>query len=267
MHQIQTESDSMCRYNNETPHPEKWYSSEPEVVKPEWFSGKIDVKDAILVFTKSDYNYFIDSCSYHPLRVNFPGAIEGKRGLNHLLVLSSFGAPAAGMLIESLIASGIRRIFMVGEAGSISPDVKIGKIFVPTWGLREEGTSYHYLPPKVIPKPSAKLLNKLREAFKDVEFAEGGIWSIDAPFRETREKILRYSKMGVVGVDMECTALMAISMHRKVEFAAVLLITDELSSGKWVQGWKSHVVKRSKEILVQRLLKLLGKETGNVKKA
>jgi purine-nucleoside phosphorylase len=67
------------------------------------------------------------------------------------------------------------------------------------------------------------------------------------------DKVQRFAEMGVLAVEMECTALMAIAMYRNVDFAAALVITDELFRGEWTQGFGSPDVIRQQEFLCQTL--------------
>lgn len=162
------------------------------------------------------------------------------------------------MLLECLIATGLQNVVMMGEAGSITPTCTIGDIFLPTWGLREEGTSYHYLSPDIQPSPSSELLTSLRHGLRElkVEWQEGGIWTIDAPFRETHEKIAAYADNDVCAVEMESTALMSIAMYRNVDFAAILAISDELYDKTWAPGFDSEQLKRTKDVLVEAIEKV-----------
>jgi len=167
-------------------------------------------------------------------------AIEGRgEGLRVLVAQSYFGAPAAVTALELLIASGIRRFLVYGGAGSITHRLRIGDVLIPTWGVREEGTSYHYMPEEYVPKPSRHLASRLRRAMFSTltlhgsRVMEGGVWSTDAIFRETEDKALRYANEGVLGVDMESTALMTVAEYRGVELAIALVITDELTPPEW----------------------------------
>ena len=149
------------------------------------------------------------------------------------------GAPAAAMAMELLIAAGVKKFVLFGGCGAIHPSVRIYDIVIPTWGVREEGTSYHYLPPDVIPRPSGKAVKTLYEELTPtaqrlgIALHLGGVWTTDAIFRETRDKVERYSSMKVLGVDMESTALMSIAMYRGAELGIALVVTDELHGGKW----------------------------------
>lgn len=167
-------------------------------------------------------------------------AIEGREeGLRVLVAQTYFGAPAAVITLELLAASGIRKFLVYGGAGSLTRELRIGDVLIPTWGVREEGTSYHYMPEEYVPKPSEALASKLKENLHNTltlqgsRVVEGGVWSTDAIFRETEDKIRNYAGRGVMGVDMESTALMTVAEYRGVELAIALIITDELSSLRW----------------------------------
>ncbi|MEX0569200.1 MAG: nucleoside phosphorylase [Candidatus Njordarchaeota archaeon] len=174
----------------------------------------------------------------------------------------SIGAPASTLSLELLIGSGAKKIIIIGGAGSIHPDIKIGDILIPTWGLREEGTSYHYMPPEYIPKPDSALKEKLKKEIEsikqeDINIIEGGIWSIDAIFRETRDKVRAYRREGIIGVDMESTALMTVAHYRGIALAIALIITDELRDETWTYEWESEKIIRSEKIAALGALKAL----------
>lgn len=52
---------------------------------------------------------------------------------------------------------------------------------------------------------------------------------------------------GGLAVEKECTALMSIALFRGIEFGALLVITDELFSGKWKTGFNTPEVQSTRE--------------------
>ena len=48
--------------------------------------------------------------------------------------------------MEQLIAGGVKKIIATGCCGALFAD-KEGDFYIPISALRQEGTSYHYLPP------------------------------------------------------------------------------------------------------------------------
>lgn len=145
------------------------------------------------------------------------------------IVTLPVGAAAACMIAEELIACGARSIVVVGAAGSLQHDLPIGSVVVPTRAVREEGTSYHYLPPEAPAEASVESLGALRSAWRhSSELREGPHWTTDAPYREHKERIAAYREAGVLSVDMEVSALYAVARHRGVSCVAILAISDEL---------------------------------------
>lgn len=70
--------------------------------------------------------------------------VDGKR----LAVMHpGVGAPMAAGLLEEAIALGCKKFIACGGAGVLEKDVAVGHIVVPASAVRDEGTSYHYLPP------------------------------------------------------------------------------------------------------------------------
>ncbi|ABM80519.1 phosphorylase [Hyperthermus butylicus] len=107
------------------------------------------------------------------------------------------------LALELLIAAGVEKLVVFGGAGAIHPPrVKIYDLVVSTWGIREEGTSYHYLPPGVVPKPSEDMVKLLVDALSPVAqrlgigLHIGGVWTTDAVFRETRDKVESTARKG-----------------------------------------------------------------------
>ncbi|MGI8687355.1 MAG: nucleoside phosphorylase [Thermomicrobiales bacterium] len=148
------------------------------------------------------------------------------------------GAPMAVSALELLIEAGARTFIVAGIAGSLTPDVPIGGIVIPTSALREEGTSYHYLAPDVEPVPDAELIEALVMATESrgITPGVGRVWTTDAIFREMGWKVRRYGAAGILAVEMELSALLAVAQVRGVRLAAVLAISDELFH-PWTPGW------------------------------
>jgi|Deesub1362B_J571_1020462.scaffolds.fasta_scaffold00003_162 uridine phosphorylase len=172
------------------------------------------------------------------------GYIGKYRGRDILVLKPCFGAPASIFLFELAIAAGAERFIFLGEAGAIHSDLAITDYVVPDWGVREEGTSYHYRPADYKPIINTPLLKRLLDVLATFPHGyrvhRGGVWSIDAPFRETRDKINRYREMGVLCVEMEATAFMTVADYRGVDLAILLVISDELYGEEWRTGWETR---------------------------
>jgi uridine phosphorylase len=174
----------------------------------------------------------------------------------------ALGAPAAVMLLERLIALGARAVVGVGSCGSLQFEAPIGRVILPDSARVEEGTSSHYLGPGVCTMPDPDLVGALRGALLGDQLAplEGRIWTIDAPFRETKRKVMAYREEGILGVDMEASALMTAASFRKIPFASLLVVSDEIGSLTWKRGFGEPVYRetlaRAARVAVQVLAAL-----------
>jgi uridine phosphorylase len=146
-----------------------------------------------------------------------------------------FGASNCVALAEELASFGMKRALFVGYCGSLQQGVRAGDIIVPLEAIREEGTSFHYLPPDISARPHQDIQDVILDCLQrnKVPYRQGAIWTTDAIYRETRRKVKRYQDAGVLGVEMELAALFAFGMAQKVAIGGVLVVTDELSSGRW----------------------------------
>lgn len=158
------------------------------------------------------------------------------------------GAPYAAMLLETLIARGARRIIFLGWCGAISEKARVGDIILPTSAIIDEGTSKHYAPGNIYSRPSDALVAKARQLLgaNTLNFHEGVIWSTDAIYRETREKVVYFQKKDVLAVEMETSALFTVARFREVELGAILVVSDELSTGQWRPGFKDQHFKQAR---------------------
>jgi hypothetical protein len=150
------------------------------------------------------------------------------------------GAPYAVMLAETLIAWGARQIVFLGWCGAISQAVEIGDMVVPTSALIDEGTSRHYLPDIRESAPAAALVEHVSGicASDGLVVHKGPVWTTDAPFRETRAKVLAYQSRGVLAVEMEASSLFSLGAFRLADVAALLVASDDLSGLSWRPGFK-----------------------------
>jgi uridine phosphorylase len=163
----------------------------------------------------------------------------------------SVGAPMAVLTLEKLVALGARRIIICGWCGALAETVRAGDILLPTWALSEEGTSGHY-PVESQPESSPALRQALAKHLRARNIApiSGPVWTTDAPFRETWDKVRAYGRQSLLGVEMEFAALCSVAAFREVDLAAVLLVSDELWRQPWQPGFKDKKFKqRSRQVV------------------
>jgi hypothetical protein len=125
-------------------------------------------------------------------------------------------------------ASGCRLLLSVTSAGQITPIGPTPYFVLIDRALRDEGTSYHYLPPAIFAEaPDARLLAGVEEtvrALPAIALYRGATWTTDAPYRGTEAAITGARDLGALAVEMEAAALYAFSAatgHCVVCFAHV----------------------------------------------
>jgi uridine phosphorylase len=153
------------------------------------------------------------------------------------------GAPMAAGLLEEAIAFGCRKFIACGGCGVLEKDIAVGHIIVVSGAVRDEGTSYHYLPPgrEVVANGAGvdALVNTLDG--RGIPYRVGKTWTTDAPYRETSKKIARRRGDGCLTVEMESAALIAVAQFRQAIFGQALYGGDDLSGTEWDnREWQSR---------------------------
>jgi uridine phosphorylase len=159
------------------------------------------------------------------------------------LVHPGVGAPLAAGFLEELIALGCRAFVAAGGAGVLVPELGLGHVIVPTAAIRDEGTSYHYLPPgrEVAADPAAVAAIIATLVHHNVPYVTGKTWTTDALYRETRTKLARRVAEGCLTVEMEAAACFAVAAFRGVPFGQLVYAGDDLSGEQWDErGWVRH---------------------------
>jgi purine-nucleoside phosphorylase len=78
-----------------------------------------------------------------------------------------------------------------------------------------------------------------------VPWQEGRVWSTDSPYRESRDLLARLGQeQGIVAIDMEYSALCTVALFRGIEFAALMLVSDELWEKEWRPGFSTPTFRR-----------------------
>ncbi|MEA1967007.1 MAG: nucleoside phosphorylase, partial [Thermodesulfobacteriota bacterium] len=209
---------------------------------------------AAMISTEPDFRYIRASAGKGDTKSFFMSTLftvlNGEQGVS--FVGPYMGSPYAAMLLESLIAKGSDKIVVLGWCGAISESVKTGDIIVVESAVSDEGTSRNYIDSKEeFPSllPSEGLTRDLVEELEkqELSFKKGKIWTTDAIYRETAKKIAFFREKGAVAVEMECSALFSVAKYRKKDVAALLVVSDEVSSLNWKPGFRNKRFKEARK--------------------
>jgi uridine phosphorylase len=145
------------------------------------------------------------------------------------------GAPVSAGLLEEAIAFGCRKFMACGGCGVLEKDIAVGHLIVVSGAVRDEGVSYHYLPPAREVNANESAVQALIKTLdqREIPYRVGKTWTTDAPYRETPDKIARRREEGCMTVEMESAALIAVAQFRNVIFGQALYGGDDLSGVEW----------------------------------
>lgn len=145
------------------------------------------------------------------------------------------GAPLAIGLLEEMIAHGCTKFIVCGGCGVLDKEIAVGHLLLPLAAIRDEGTSYHYLPPsrEVQQNPqAAQAIEKTLQAHH-IEYLRTKTWTTDAFYRETVDKIKLRKAEGCLCVEMEAAAFFAVAEYRNVTLGQILYGGDAVIEGDW----------------------------------
>lgn len=225
--------------------------------------------DAVLVLIRTDLDYLLTlnaSAKTVPYDMGIFKLyrIMHENGGSLSLAGPFLGAPHAVMGMEKLIVLGAKRIWVLGWCGSLQPHLRIGDLVVPDSAISEEGTSKHYPIGEIPPKASEELNQMIENTLKNngQTFFKGEVWTTDAPYRETPEKVEFHQKSEVLAVEMEMSALMTLALYRGVKLGGLLVVSDELFNMKWQTGFSNPKLKRASRFAGELLARLATFQNG-----
>jgi uridine phosphorylase len=152
------------------------------------------------------------------------------------------GAALAAASLEEVIQLGCQKFIACGGCGVLDKDLAVGELVVVTGAVRDEGVSYHYLPPdrKVVASEAGLQALVGTMSQRGIPYRAGLTWTTDAPYRETPNRIAKRREEGCLTVEMECAGMMAVAQFRGAVFGQVLYAGDNLSGAEWDnRAWQS----------------------------
>lgn len=150
------------------------------------------------------------------------------------------GASFAVLLAEELFACGCELLLSITSSGQITPLGEPPYFILIDRALRDEGTSYHYLPASEFSELAPQLRQLFNGGLQDSALTvyTGATWTTDAPFRETAEAIHHAQTLGILAVEMEAAALYAFAAAQQCAVVCFAHVTNQLAqkSGDFEKG-------------------------------
>jgi uridine phosphorylase len=141
------------------------------------------------------------------------------------------GASFAVLVAEELFASGCEFLISVTSAGQVVAVAEPPYFVLIDKALRDEGTSYHYLPPGDFSRLGSGLISTLEPVLTHapVRMYRGATWTTDAPFRETASALAHCRDLGIMAVEMEAAALYAFAEARQKPVVCLAHVTNRMA--------------------------------------
>lgn len=152
-------------------------------------------------------------------------------GREYGIVGCAVGASYAVLVAEQLFASGCRLLVSITSSGQVATLGPPPYFILIERALRDEGTSYHYLPsgPEYAEADPA-LLSIAEDALATTNepVERGATWTTDAPYRETVDAIAAARADGILAVEMEAAALYAFAEARCKAVLCFAHVTNQM---------------------------------------
>jgi uridine phosphorylase len=151
-------------------------------------------------------------------------------GITCGIIPRTIGGPYAVLIAEQLAAAGAELIIGLTSAGRVSSELPLPRLVVVTGAIRDEGTSFHYLPATskgvACTAPGVLPIFELELASSGWTVLCGKIWTTDAPYRETRTQLENWASEDVLAVEMQAASLFAFGAARGVAAASVAMVSN-----------------------------------------
>lgn len=162
----------------------------------------------------------------------YTGTYKGKRVS---VMGTGMGMPSIGIYSHELIQFyGVKNLIRVGSCGSIQEKAKVGTILMAQGACTDSNYAHQYnLPGTYSAIADYTLLKNAQEIAEKEGFAYivGNILSSDVFYTETPEW-KQWSKMGVLGIEMESYALYCEAARAGVRALGIFTVSDSIVTGE-----------------------------------
>jgi uridine phosphorylase len=187
-----------------------------------------------------------------------------KKTKGNVGVLSNFGigAPVVVSLAEEMISFGVKRFVILSWGGALQKNLTTGDIVINDSAICDDGVSHHYIKSDERAYADKTLKNKIENELtkQNVNFYSGATWTTDAPYRETKEEILKYQSENIQTVEMEIAGLFTLGQVRNVQVASILIVADSLANLTWQMPNDMKRINQSFEIAYRTAIHVLNQD-------
>jgi DeoD family purine-nucleoside phosphorylase len=147
---------------------------------------------------------------------------------------TGMGCPGATIVFEELIQLGCKKLIRVGTCGGLQPSHALGDLIVALTAVPADSTAMHLVADEPhCPTASWELVHEAVHLAKhrDQHLHVGPIVSSDLFYNPNEGQYERWSKRGVLAVEMEAAALFTVGALRGVQTGCLLTVSDIVVEG------------------------------------
>ncbi len=151
---------------------------------------------------------------------------------------TGMGCPGAAIVFEELVQLGVKKLLRVGTCGGLQPDHALGDLIVALTAVPADSTAAHLVANEAhCPTASWELIHEAVHVAKtsDLQLRVGPIVSSDLFYNPDDGQYERWSKRGILAVEMEASVLFTIGALRRVQSGCLLTVSDIVVEGEFVR--------------------------------
>ena len=184
--------------------------------------------------------YIAENFLTNPILINNVRGVQGYTGSYQScpvsVMASGMGMPSMGIYSYELYNFfGVEAIIRVGSAGSMQESVQLRDIVIGQGACTDSAFSHTFqLPGSFAPLASYRLLEHCVNAAKaaGLPYHVGNLLSSDIFYHDDPDSTERWSKMGVLAVEMEAAALYMNAARAGKHGLALCTVSDHLLTGE-----------------------------------
>jgi len=150
------------------------------------------------------------------------------KGVKLSVIATGIGSPATAIYLETLARTRTKIVLRVGSAGGLQENIELDDLVIPYVAIRDEGTTLSYAPPKYPAVADFKMAEIAKKVCEELSYTHhiGLVVTTDAIFRENKNFINKWNRLGVLAVDMETAALYVVGARKGLRVLSILSISD-----------------------------------------
>lgn len=171
--------------------------------------------------------------------LKFPDMYLGEYEGSTIMFCCAYGAPRAVEPVHIFGILGTKKVIQIGSCGGLQPHILTGDVVIPTTSNIGEGASQYY-GQSISSTATQKLVESANRALNDrgINTHLGTHISTSALLQQSDEQVEEWQQAGLLGVDMETSAVYSAAEYFKMERVSMLFVWDELLNNRtWLDEY------------------------------